>query len=154
MTRLAPILLVLIAFAALSCNGDEAPSQEEYAEQANEICREAKDSLENLGEEARNRDDVPGAINRVIEEARQTVDELADLELPEGDAAERAERFVDATRAEIQGTGIPALEDLRRAFERGDQEALQEAIQRLRQIDSSASNRAARAVGASDCGER
>jgi hypothetical protein len=154
MTRLAPILLVLIAFAALSCNGDEAPSQEEYAEQANEICREAKDSLENLGEEARNRDDVPGAINRVIEEARQTVDELADLELPEGDAAERAERFVDATRAEIQGTGIPALEDLRRAFERGDQEALQEAIRRLRQIDSSASNRAARAVGASDCGER
>jgi hypothetical protein len=153
MTRLAPILLTLLAFAVASCNGDDAPSQEEFAEQANEICRDAKQSLESLAEEAESREDVPEAIARVIEESRQTVAELGDLELPEGDAGERAEQFVDATRAEIQGEGIPALEELRGAVESEDQGAVQEAALRLQQIDSSATNRAARAAGATACGE-
>ena len=151
MTRLAPILLTLLAFAAASCNGDDAPSQEEFAAQANEICREAEQSLENLAEEAQSREDIPKAIDRVIEESRETIDELDDLDRPEGDAGARAEQFVDATRTEIQDEGIPALEDLRGAVESEDQEAIQEAATRLQGIDSSASNRAARALGATDC---
>ena len=153
MTRLAPILLILLAFAAASCNGDDAPAQEEFAEQANEICREAERSLENVAEEAQSREDIPEAIDRVIEESRETVDELDDLDRPEGDAGARAEQFVDATRAEIQDEGIPALEELRGAVEREDRGAIQEAAVRLRRIDSSASNRAARALGATDCAD-
>jgi hypothetical protein len=153
MTRLAPILLMLLALAAASCNGDDAPSQEEFADQANEICRDAKKSLENVAEGADGPDDIVEAIDEVIEQSRDTVDELGDLERPEGDAGETAERFVDATRTEIQDEGIPALVDLRGAVETEDREAIQEAAQRLEGIDSSASNRAARALGATDCAE-
>jgi hypothetical protein len=151
MTRLAPILLILLAFVAASCDGDDAPSQEEFAEQANEICRDAEQSLENLAEDADGPEDIIDAIDKLIEESRNAVAELGDLERQEGEAGETAEQFVDATRSSIQDEGIPALEELRGAVESEDQEAIQEAAVRLRSLDSSASNRAARALGATDC---
>jgi hypothetical protein len=156
MTRLAPILLSLLAFAVASCDGDDAPSQpsqREFAEQANEICRKAEQSLENVGEGARSPEDIVDAIDRVIEESRSAVDDLADLERPDGQAGETAQRFVDATRREIEDEGIPALEELREALESRDQEAAQEAARRLQEIDSSASNEAARELGANACAE-
>jgi hypothetical protein len=87
----------------------------------------------------------------VIEESRKTVDALADLERPEGAAGERAEKFVDTTRREVEDVGIAALEELREAVERRDQEAAQQAAERLREIDTGASNEAARKVGAKAC---
>ena len=153
MTRLAPILLSLLALTVASCDGDDAPSQRDFAEQANEICRSAKQSLKDVAEGARSPDEIVTAIDRVIEESRDTVDDLADLERPEGEAGEVAEQFVNAIRTEIQDEGIPALEDLRGAVESEEREAIQEAARRLQRIDSSASNRAARAVGATDCAE-
>jgi hypothetical protein len=151
MTRLAPVLLTLVAFAAASCDGDDAPSQEEFAEQADEICREAEQSLDDVAEEADRPEDIVEAIDEVIDEARDTVAALADLERPEGEAGETAEQFVDATRAEIQDVGIPGLEELRGAVESEDRGAIKEAALRLRGIDTSASNRAARELGATDC---
>jgi hypothetical protein len=153
MTRLAPILLSLLALAVASCSGDDPPSQEDFADQANEICREAEQSLENVAEGADAPEDIVEAIDEVIEESRKAVDELEDLERPEGEAGETAEQFVDATRMEIQDEGIPALEELRGAIEREDQGEIQEAALRLRRIDSSASNRTARALGATDCAQ-
>jgi DNA-binding SARP family transcriptional activator len=152
MTRLAPILLSLLAFVVASCDGDdEAPSQRDFAEQANEICREAEQSLENVAEDAETPQDIADAVDRVIEESRNAVDDLADLERPEGAAGERAERFVDATRRAFEDEVIPALEELREALERRDQEAAQEKAVRLREIDTAASNKAARKVGADAC---
>ena len=151
MTRLAPILLSLLALTVASCDGDDAPSQRDFAEQANEICRSAKQSLKDVAEGARSPDEIVTAIDRVIEESRDTVDDLADLERPEGEAGERAERFVDATRREIEGEGIAALEELREAVESRDQEAAERVAERLREIDTGASNEAARRVGANAC---
>jgi hypothetical protein len=153
MTRLAPIVLMLLAFAAASCDGDDAPSQEEFAEQANEICRETRKSLDDVAEGADGPEDIIEAIDELIEESRNAVAELDDLERPEGEAGETAERFLDATRTEIQDEGIPALEELRGAVESEDRGAIQEAAVRLRRIDTSATNRAARALGATDCAE-
>ena len=151
MTRLAPILLSLLALTVASCDGDDAPSQRDFAEQANEICRNAKQSLKDVAEGAQSPDEIVKAIDRVIEESRDTVDDLADLQRPEGEAGERAERFVDATRREIEGEGIAALEELREAVESRDQEAAQRVAERLREIDTGASNEAARKVGANAC---
>ena len=151
MTRLAPILLSLLALTVASCDGDDAPSQRDFAEQANEICRNAKQSLKDVAEGAQSPDEIVKAIDRVIEESRDTVDDLADLQRPEGEAGERAERFVDATRREIEGEGIAALEELREAVESRDQEAAQQVAERLREIDTGASNEAARRVGANAC---
>jgi hypothetical protein len=152
MTRLAPILLALLAFAIASC-GDDAPTRGEFADRANEICRETERALENVGEEAETPQDVADAVDRVIEESRNAVDELSDLEQPEGDAGEAAETFVESTRTEIEDKGIPALEDLRDALADGDQQAAQEAAQRLQEIESERSNQAARELGADDCAE-
>lgn len=154
MTRLAPVVLTLLAFVAASCNGDDAPSREDFADRANQICREADESLEDVAEGADSPEDIVEAIDELIEESRNVVAELDDLERPEGDAGETAERFVDTLRREIEEVGIPALEELREAVEREDRGAIQEAAQRLRQIDSSASNRAARATGATACGDQ
>jgi hypothetical protein len=153
MTRLAPVLLGLLAFALASCGGDDPPSQQDYAERASEICREAERTLEDVAEGAQSPEELAQAVGRVIEESRNAVDELEDLERPEGEAGERAQEFVEASRTEIEGKGIPVLEDLRDALEDGDAQAAQEAAQRLRQIDSSQSNRTARAVGADACGD-
>jgi hypothetical protein len=153
MTRLAPILLSLLAFALASCGGDDAPSREDFAERANEICRETEQALEDVGQDAESPQDVADAVDQVIEESRSAVDQLADLERPEGEAGEAAETFVNATRTEIEDEGIPALEDLRDALADGDQQAAQEAAQRLQSIESDESNRAARDLGADECAE-
>lgn len=153
MSRLAPILLGLLAFGLAACGGDDPPSQEEFADRADEICREAERALQNVGESAETPQEIADAVGRVIEESRNALDELADLERPEGDAGETAEQFVDATRTEIQDEGIPALEDLRDAVESEDQEAVQAATERLQGINAEASNRAARALGADECAE-
>jgi translation initiation factor 2B subunit (eIF-2B alpha/beta/delta family) len=153
MTRLAPTLLVLLAFVMASCGGDDAPTREEYAESASEICREAEQSLDEVTQDAETPQEVADAVDQVSEESRHAVEELADLERPEGEAGEAADRFVNATRTEIQEKGIPVLEDLRDALADGDEQAAQDAAQRLQEIDSDASNRAARELGAEGCGE-
>jgi hypothetical protein len=155
MTRLAPILLSLLALAIVSCgggdDGEEAPSQADFAKRANQICRQAEASLEEVGKDAKTPQDIVDAVDRVIEESRAAVDQLADLDRPDGQAGQRADEFVEATRREIEDEGIPALEDLRGAIESGDQKAVGEAAARLQNIDSSDSNRAARAIGAGRC---
>jgi len=147
------VVLILLGAAGVvaSCGGDDAPSQEDFADQANEICREVEQSLENVAEGAESPEEIADAVDRVIEESRKTVDELADLERPEGEAGETAQNFVDATRKEVQDEGIPALERLREALVSEDQEATQEAALRLQRIDSTASNAAARKLGATAC---
>ena len=153
MIRLAPLLLTLLAFTVASCGGDDAPSREDFAERASEICRETEEALENVGQDAESPEDIANAVDQVIEESRNAVDELADLERPEGDAGETAETFVNATRTEIEEKGIPALEDLRDALADGNQQAAQEAAQELQSIDSEASNKAAKDLGADECAE-
>jgi translation initiation factor 2B subunit (eIF-2B alpha/beta/delta family) len=153
MTRLAAILLGLLACVIASCGGDDAPSQAEFADNADRICRDAEQALQDVAQGAESPQQIADAVDRVIEESRSAVDELADLERPEGDAGETAERFVNATRTEIEDEGIPALEDLRDALEQGDQQAAQEAAQRLQGIDTQDSNSAARELGANACAE-
>jgi hypothetical protein len=158
MTRLALLLLSLLAFAGASCGddddgGDNPPSRAEFAERANEICRQADRSLEDVGENAETPQDIVDAVDRVIAETRDAVDQLADLERPEGRAGERADEFVEATRREIEEEGIPALEELREALENEDQQAVEQAAARLQEIDAGDSNRAARALGADECAE-
>jgi septation ring formation regulator EzrA len=147
------LVMVVAIGVAVALRRDDAPSQEAFAERANEICREAERSLKNVGEGAESPEEIIPAIDRVIEEIRDTMDELADLERPEGNAGQRAEEFVEATRREIEEVGIPGLQELREAVENRDQDAARRVARRLRQIDSSASNQAAREVGATACAD-
>jgi hypothetical protein len=149
---LSLVLLAAIG-VVVALRKDDAPSQEAFAERANQICRDAKRSLDDVGEGAETPEEIVPAIDQVIEESRNAADQLANLERPSGDAGERAQDFVDATRTEIEDVGIPALQELREAVENRDQEAARRVARRLEQIDSSASNEAAREVGATACAD-
>jgi hypothetical protein len=145
------LLVAIGVVVGLRKDDDDAPSQETFAKRANEICREVERTLKDVGEGAATPEEILPAIDRVIEESRRAVDELADLERPTGAAGQRAEEFVDATRTEVEDVGIPAFEELRAAVENGDQQTARRVARRLRQIDTSASTEAARAVGATAC---
>lgn len=157
MSRPAPIVLSLLAFAVASCGDDDdggdnnAPSRAEFAQRANQICRQAEQALENLGENAETPQDIVDTVDQVIEETTDAVDQLADLDRPEGEAGQAAEEFVDATRQDIENRAIPALEELREAIESADQQAITDAATRLREVEGSESDRAAREIGADDC---
>jgi hypothetical protein len=145
------MLLCLFAFGLAACGGDDAPSRQEFADQADEICSDADRSLENVAEDAQSPDEIADAVDRVIEESRDALDRLSNLDRPEGDAGETAEQFIEATRSEIRDKGIPALEDLRDAIRSGDQAAVQEAAQRLQGISTDRSEAAAKDLGADKC---
>jgi hypothetical protein len=148
------MLLCALAFGLVSCGGDDddgAPSKQEFANKANEICQNASQALEDVGENAESPDEIADAVDRVIAKSRDAMEDLSNLERPEGDAGETAQEFVDATRTEIQDKGIPALEDLRDAIKSGDQAAAQEAAQRLQGISTEGSQKAAKELGADEC---
>jgi hypothetical protein len=148
---LIPVLLVL-AFSACG-GGDDAPSREEFAEQAEKICQNAEKQLEDIGQNASSPDEIADAVDKVIEQSQSSLDELRELERPEGDAGAAAERFVDSLGSDIEDKGIPALEQLRDAVRDEDQQAAREAAQRLQAIETSDTDKLAKEVGATDCGE-
>jgi hypothetical protein len=153
MRQLAPILLAALALALTACNGDDAPSQEEYAQDAERVCRDAFSRLEAVGSNAETPQDIAEAVNSVIAETRRTIERLEGLERPEGDAGEAAGDFVAAIRSEANQEAIPALQDLRDALEDRDEQAARDAAERLQSLDTSSSDRFARELGATECAE-
>jgi hypothetical protein len=152
MRRLA--LLPLLALALLpACNGDDPPTREEFAQAAEKICRQAQDDLQDIGQGAESPDELAGVVEDVVDRLRESVDELNDLELPEGQAGETAERFVSAIDGQISDQGIPLLEDFRDAVREGDRQAAQQALGKLEQIDEARTDELARQVGAQACVE-
>jgi hypothetical protein len=152
MTRLAPILLAALTLAAgLAACGGDGPSQEEYVEDAERVCKDAITRLEEIGQDAESPGEIADAVDTVIAETRQTIDELDGLERPDGDAGETAGEFVDAMSKEADDKAIPALEDLRDAVRDQDEQAAEEAAQRLQGLDTSQSDRLARELGADGC---
>jgi hypothetical protein len=152
MNRLAaPLTVVVLSLALSACGGDDAPSKAEFASEAEKICRDAEKQLAGLGEEASGAAEIADVVGKVIDETRRSVDRLEDLERPDGEAGEQAERFVNAVQSDIEGKGIPALEDVRDALEDNDQDAARKAAERLQTLETPDSNRLAREIGAGAC---
>jgi hypothetical protein len=148
-----PLIPVLIAIGLSACGGDDAPTREEFAEQAERICKNAEKQLQSVGQDATSPSEIAAAIDKVIDQSQSSVDELRDLEQPEGEAGANAEKFVRGLESDIEDKGIPALEDLRDALKDNDQKAAQEAAARLQAIETSNTDELAKKVGATDCGE-
>ena len=148
-----PLIPVVLALALSACGGDDAPTKAEFAEQAEKICQNAEKQLDNIGENATSPDQIADAVDKVIDQSQSSLDELRDLEQPEGDAGEAAERFVSALERDIEDKGIPALEELRDAVRENDQAAAQRAAQKLQEIETSDTDQLAKDIGADGCGE-
>jgi hypothetical protein len=149
---LIPVLFVL-SFSACGGGDDDAPSRDEFAEQAEKICRNAEQQLDDIAQDATSPDEIADAVDEVIKQSQASLDDLRELDRPDGDAGEAAERFVNALGTDIEDKGIPALEELRDAVRDEDQEAAAAAAQKLQQIETSDTDKLAKEIGATDCGE-
>ena len=127
LTRLLPLTLVLMSVGLAACGGgDDAPSRQEFVQDAEKICKDTEKALEGFGENVDSPEEAGEAIDKVIERARQAADELEDKL-------------------------IPALEELKRAIQSKDQQALQEAVTKLQQLEATESDRYARELGIRAC---
>ena len=149
----APLALILLALGLAACGGDDAPSKADFAADAEEVCKNAEEKLEGVGENASNPEEIADAVDKVIDATQNSVDELQDLELPEGADGKAAEQFVNALGTDIEDKGIPALEALRDALEKNDQQAAQKAAQQLQAIETTDTDDLARKLGAEACAE-
>lgn len=161
MTRLAALALVLLSLGLVACgddddgggggDGGDAPSKEEFAKEADRICRETEKEFESIGESAESPEEVANVIDEVIDESKSAADELVDLERPEGADGETATKFVETFRRELNEKLVPALEDVKRAIEQKDVQAIQEAGAKLQQLEATESDQYAGELGATAC---
>ena len=151
MVLMTPLVVLLVSLCLLACGGDDAPSKQEFANDADQICRETEKEIEKIGQSAESPEALVDVLDQVIDASQQAADDLVDLERPEGADGDTAEKFVEGFQSELNEKLIPALEDLRQAVKAKDEQAVQEAAQQLQQLEGSESDRYARELGASAC---
>jgi hypothetical protein len=151
----APLALILLVSGLVACGGGggDAPSKADFAASADEVCKSAEKALQDVGQNASSPDEIAAAVDKVIAETQKSVDKLKDLERPDGDAGEAADKFVNALQSDIEGKGIPALKALRDALKANDQQAAQKAAQQLQAIETTNSDKLAREIGAKGCAD-
>jgi hypothetical protein len=149
--RLASIAVCLLALAVASCGGSDKPTKAEFAKKVEKICANTQNRLRDVGKGATTANAIADAVDKVIKESQNSVNQLKSLELPGGSDGKTAKSFVDATTTEVEDQGIPALEHLRDALRNKDQAAGRKAAQELQSIKSTAADKYARELGATEC---
>jgi hypothetical protein len=105
-TRRLPLAVVVVSLGLGACGGgSDAPSRQEFAQDAERICKETEKALEGFGENVNSAEDAANAIDKVIERARKAADELADLERPEGESGETATKFAEGSSRSSRTSG-------------------------------------------------
>jgi hypothetical protein len=150
--RLAALAAVVaVAVGAAGC-GDDGPSREEYARQADRVCAEIDREVRRVGQvRPRNIQEVVQIVNRLQSTVGRGIDRLRRLERPAGEDGETAQRFVGALDQEFRGQLVPAFDSLRASARRRDARGVQRALTRLRRLSSEESERYARQLGARAC---
>jgi hypothetical protein len=158
MTRVLSLALVLLSLGLVACGDDDdgggggdAPSKAEFAKAADRICNETEKEFESIGEGAESPEDVANAIDKVIDESQNAADDLVALERPEGADGETATQFVETFKKELNEKLVPALQDVKKALEAKDQQAVQEAVGKLQALEATESDKYARDLGATAC---
>ena len=156
MTRLACIAVLLFGVGLAACGGDDdsggdAPSKQEFAENAEQICRKAEKELEQIGQGANSPEELSAVLSKGLNRSREAADELVNLERPEGADGETATKFVEGFKQEFEDKLAPAIEDLRDAVKAKDQQAVEDAAAELQSLEDTASDKYARQIGAGAC---
>jgi hypothetical protein len=160
MTRFAALALVLVSLGLVACGDDDdgggggggdAPSKQEFAKQADKICNETEKEFESIGKSAESPDEVADAIDKVIDESKSAADDLVALDRPDGADGETATKFVETFKKELNEKLVPALEDVKKALEAKDAQAVQAAAGKLQQLEATESDKYAKELGATAC---
>ncbi len=141
--------LLCSAFAA-GCGG---PSKEEYAREANSVCKQIQEDLQSVSQGGRttNAAEINRRTDRAVKAFASGVDRIKDLDRPSGDAGEQAEEFTEAFERFLNEDYRPGVERLQKAVSRRDRQAIRGAALRLRNIDTQDVNRLSRQLGVSEC---
>ena len=143
--------MVSLGLVACGDDGGSAPSKEEFAQDAERICKETEKALEGFGEDVDSAQEAGEALDKVIERARKAANELANLDRPEGETGETATKFADGFKSELEDKLVPALQELKSALQSGDPQKIQEAASKLQGLEASESDRYARQLGIRAC---
>jgi hypothetical protein len=148
-----PLAILAVSVGLLGCGGDEGdtPSKQEFAENANRICRETEKEFEQIGQSADSPEELVDVLDKAIDKSQAAADDLVELDRPEGADGEAASKFVEGFKSELNEKLVPAIEDLKQAVKDKDAQAVQEAAQRLQQLEATQSDRYARELGATAC---
>lgn len=142
------IALAVLALLAAGCGG---PSREEFVADADQVCGEIERRLDRFGENVNS----PAQFRAQVGEAKRTLEtgarRLRELDTPEGEAGETAERFVAALSREVTDANR-ALDDLARAIAANDAAGITAAGTRISRLDEGESNRLARQLRMRECG--
>ena len=156
MTRLVPLIVVLLGFGIAACGGDDdddgsAPTKAEFAKDADKICQDTEKEIEKIGQSASSPDALADAIDKVIAASKNAASKLTDLERPDGAAGDTATKFAEGFESELNDQLIPALEKLKKAIQDKDAQAAQAAAADLQKLESTQSDKYARELGATAC---
>jgi hypothetical protein len=150
----ALVATLLLTMALTGCGGDDAPSREEFAQNADKICSDVEDRVQQLD----NADpDSPAELERTIDDIKSAIDagiaRLRGLERPDGEAGDTAEEFVTTLDREFEQQLVPALDQLADAARSRDEVAARAAVRKLDALQNSPSERIAERLGADECAE-
>lgn len=155
MTRFAatPLISILLVLGLVACGGgDDAPTIDEFAKNAEQICADQAKQLEDLGE-ASSAKQFANQLDKAIDETRKSIADLGELDRPDGEAGTQADEFVAAVETDIEKKGLPVLEDLRDAIKANDEKAVEDAYERLTAIKTTNSSKLAKEIGAESCAD-
>lgn len=152
----------MLAGALVACGGDEVPARGgddtpaggQFAAQANAICLEAKQQIVAIQRRTPDEpEDLRGGLERLGAVLQDASDRLGELERPDGDAGELAERWIEDFARRTERT--PQLIDTTvRAVEADDPKAVEQATQRLSALATRGETaEMARRLGATECAE-
>ena len=145
-------LAVVGVLAVAGCGGDDKPSRDEFAAEAEKVCADLEKQSDRLSQsEPENVQDIVKFAQDARGTAEDAVQRIGDLEVPDGEDGEKAQAWKDAVEREANDQLIPALEDLEKAAQDEDDQALAAAAQRLQGIETAESDRLARELGAEGC---
>jgi hypothetical protein len=138
-------------FALAACGGDDAPSKEEFANSANNICADLEKALES--NQPQNVQELVEYTERAENEVDDAIGRLEELEVPSGGDGDKAQEFIDTIKKETDEQLRPGLEAVRNAAQAKDEKALQEAAQKLQQAETPEADRLAQEIGARGCAD-
>jgi hypothetical protein len=128
---------------AAACGGDDGLSREEFVSEADAICQEFDQRVDDV-EQPQSPDDVERYVDEVRPVIEDGLNELEGLQPPE--------EFEDQWNQLVarNDESLEALDDLRRAAANGDVERLQEISEEASRRDDE-SDRIAREIGLQEC---
>lgn len=154
LARRFALLPVLASLGLAACGGEEAPTRQEFASQANRICVEVERATERQ-QTPDSPDELAGLAGSLTSTVDRATKRIQDLEVPEGADGDKAKQFQDALARETNDTVKPALSDLKQAAEARDEKRIVSAAERLQAASrqEGRSDKLAKELGANECAD-